>query len=220
MYCAGKTSACQKRRFASSVLHSCNVKTQICVTRPQCVNKTKLVKLNSSLGEQRLRFLTYYLVIISNNDLKFRPTSVCQMSQTGRYYSALLDQRSLKLFINEKGPFISELTANANLSETFDQKWLICWLRVHTWIERKYEYTFFPKRECPRMSDMFLALTDFKGWITSITTTLRPHFYCIVCHTLYFIPKPSASKGYIFSYIVKPISDGLSISRYTQHPPQ
>ena len=27
-----------KRRFSSSVLHSCNVKTQICVTRPQCVN--------------------------------------------------------------------------------------------------------------------------------------------------------------------------------------
>ena len=27
----------KKRRFASSVLHSCNVKTQICVTRPQCV---------------------------------------------------------------------------------------------------------------------------------------------------------------------------------------
>jgi len=28
-----------KRRFASSVLHSSNVKTQICVTGPQCVNK-------------------------------------------------------------------------------------------------------------------------------------------------------------------------------------
>ena len=40
MYCAGKTSACQKRRFASSVLHSCNVKTQICVTRPQCAKKS------------------------------------------------------------------------------------------------------------------------------------------------------------------------------------
>ena len=39
MYCAGKTSACWKRRFALSVLHSCNVKTQICVTRPQCVDK-------------------------------------------------------------------------------------------------------------------------------------------------------------------------------------
>ena len=38
MYCAGKTSACQKRRFVSSVLHSCNVKMQICVTRPQFVN--------------------------------------------------------------------------------------------------------------------------------------------------------------------------------------
>ena len=43
MYCAGKTSACQKRRFASSVLHSCNVKTQICVTRPQCANKRKFL---------------------------------------------------------------------------------------------------------------------------------------------------------------------------------
>jgi len=26
-----------KTQFASSVLHSCNVQTQICVTRPQCV---------------------------------------------------------------------------------------------------------------------------------------------------------------------------------------
>ena len=44
MYCIikcivqGKQARVKKRRFASSVLHSCNVKTQICVTRPQCVN--------------------------------------------------------------------------------------------------------------------------------------------------------------------------------------
>ena len=42
MYCAGKTSACLKRRFASSILHSCNVKTQICITRPQCVENVIL----------------------------------------------------------------------------------------------------------------------------------------------------------------------------------
>ena len=47
MYCIikcivqGKQArVCKKRRFASSVLHSCNVRTQICVTRPQCVKKT------------------------------------------------------------------------------------------------------------------------------------------------------------------------------------
>jgi hypothetical protein len=44
MYCIikcivrGKQASVQKRRFASSVLHSCNAKTQICVTFPQCVN--------------------------------------------------------------------------------------------------------------------------------------------------------------------------------------
>ena len=38
VYSAWKPSACYKRRFASSVLHSCNEKTQICVTGPQCVN--------------------------------------------------------------------------------------------------------------------------------------------------------------------------------------
>ena len=78
------------------------------------------------LGKQGLSFLTYYLVIISNDELKFRPTSVCQMSQTGRFYSALQHQRSLQLFIIEKLSFMSELTADANLSETFDQKRLIC----------------------------------------------------------------------------------------------
>jgi len=31
-----------KRKSASPVLHSCNVKTQICVTRPQCVKETGL----------------------------------------------------------------------------------------------------------------------------------------------------------------------------------
>ena len=34
-----------KRRFGSSVSHSCNVKTQICITRPQCVNTWELQKL-------------------------------------------------------------------------------------------------------------------------------------------------------------------------------
>jgi hypothetical protein len=49
MYCVitcrtrGKPSACEKRRFASPVLHRCNVKTQICVTRPQCVKMAILV---------------------------------------------------------------------------------------------------------------------------------------------------------------------------------
>ena len=43
MYCIikcivqGKQARVKKSGFASSVLHSCNVKTQICVTRPQCV---------------------------------------------------------------------------------------------------------------------------------------------------------------------------------------
>jgi len=32
VYSAGKPSACYKRRFASSILHSCNVKMQICAT--------------------------------------------------------------------------------------------------------------------------------------------------------------------------------------------
>jgi len=49
MYCAGKTSACLKRRFASSVLHSCNVNTQICVTRPQCVKSTPHCFLQENL---------------------------------------------------------------------------------------------------------------------------------------------------------------------------
>lgn len=70
------------------------------------------------------------------------------------------------------------------------------------------------------MSDMFRVLTEFKGWITSITTTLRPHFYCRGCHMLHLIPKPSASKGYIFLYIAKPTSDGLLISRNMQRPRQ
>jgi hypothetical protein len=43
MYCIIKCIVQAKKRvlnrFASSVLHSCNVKTQICVTRPQCYNK-------------------------------------------------------------------------------------------------------------------------------------------------------------------------------------
>ena len=34
----GKQARVKNADFASSVLHSCNVKTQICVTRPQCVN--------------------------------------------------------------------------------------------------------------------------------------------------------------------------------------
>ena len=47
MYCIikctvqGKQARVKKRRFASSVLHSCNVNTQICVTRPQCVKSAK-----------------------------------------------------------------------------------------------------------------------------------------------------------------------------------
>ena len=45
MYCIikyivqGKQARVKKRRFTPSVLHSCNVKTQICVTRPQCVKQ-------------------------------------------------------------------------------------------------------------------------------------------------------------------------------------
>ena len=44
MYCIikcivqGKQARVKKRRFAASFLHSCNVKTQICATRPQYVN--------------------------------------------------------------------------------------------------------------------------------------------------------------------------------------
>jgi hypothetical protein len=32
-----------KRRFASPVLHRCNVNAQICVTRPQCVKQLKSI---------------------------------------------------------------------------------------------------------------------------------------------------------------------------------
>jgi len=49
VYCAGKTSACLKRRFASSVLHSCNVKTQIFVTRPQCVKNIFIANVDVGL---------------------------------------------------------------------------------------------------------------------------------------------------------------------------
>jgi len=44
MYCIIKCNVQRKQArvknadFSSSVLHSCNEKTQICVTRPQCVN--------------------------------------------------------------------------------------------------------------------------------------------------------------------------------------
>jgi hypothetical protein len=34
----GKQARVKNADFASSVLQSCNVKTQLCVTRPQCVN--------------------------------------------------------------------------------------------------------------------------------------------------------------------------------------
>jgi len=34
----GNQARVKNADFASSVLHSCNVKTQICVTGPQCVN--------------------------------------------------------------------------------------------------------------------------------------------------------------------------------------
>ena len=49
-----------KRRFASSILHSCNVKTQICVTRPQCV---KIVKLN--VRECGLQEVTFSLLQVA-----------------------------------------------------------------------------------------------------------------------------------------------------------
>ena len=48
MYCIikcivqGKQARVKNADFASSVSHSCNVKTQICVTRPQCVNTYRL----------------------------------------------------------------------------------------------------------------------------------------------------------------------------------
>ena len=41
----GNKARVKKRRFASPVLHSCNVKTQICVTRPQCVNTAQVHRL-------------------------------------------------------------------------------------------------------------------------------------------------------------------------------
>jgi hypothetical protein len=45
MYCVikcVKTKRVLKGNFASSVFHSCNAKTQICVTGPQCVNIIEL----------------------------------------------------------------------------------------------------------------------------------------------------------------------------------
>ena len=121
------------------------------------VYKIKLVKLNPSLGTQGLSFLTNYLVIISNDDLKCRPTSVCQMSQTSRFYSALQHQRSLQFFSYEKRSFMSELTANANLSETFDQKRQICWLRVHSFISIQPQRPGWQEPEPRHVTGMALA---------------------------------------------------------------
>jgi len=52
------------RRFASSVLHSCNVKTQICVTRPQCVKDCKSIVLHS-FDTERSDF--YFCYCFSNS---------------------------------------------------------------------------------------------------------------------------------------------------------
>jgi len=55
MYCVmkcyvyGNQARVKKRKFASPVLHSCNLKTQICVTRPQCV---ELEQPNKKLSQQ------------------------------------------------------------------------------------------------------------------------------------------------------------------------
>ena len=54
MYCIikcivqGKQARVKNADFASSFLHSCNVKTQICVTRPQCVKKQMIDKSPST----------------------------------------------------------------------------------------------------------------------------------------------------------------------------
>ena len=56
MYCVikcivrGNQARVKKRRFASSVLHSSNVKTQICVTGPQCV-KRDLKEVGGGCGD-------------------------------------------------------------------------------------------------------------------------------------------------------------------------
>ena len=66
MYCIikcivqGKQARVKNAEIASSVLHSCNGKTQICVTRPQCVKKlTNNVKKNDEFRNE---------VIVSKNN--------------------------------------------------------------------------------------------------------------------------------------------------------
>jgi hypothetical protein len=58
MYCVMKcveTKRVLKRRFASFIFHSCNAKTQICVTRPQCVNISgSKLEASWTLGEEPL----------------------------------------------------------------------------------------------------------------------------------------------------------------------
>ena len=53
--------ACVKNTYASSVLHSCSVKTQICVTRPQCVKVIEQNGGNTRTAVQYIHFLTFYL---------------------------------------------------------------------------------------------------------------------------------------------------------------
>ena len=60
MYCIIKCIVQGKqaqRRFASSVLHSCNVKTQICVTRPQCVNGLVQLMQSSCMAQEHARIV-------------------------------------------------------------------------------------------------------------------------------------------------------------------
>ena len=61
----GKQACVKKHRSASSVLHSCNVKTQICVTHPQCVNR-KIAILNRKLKKLVKAFPSACLVETSN----------------------------------------------------------------------------------------------------------------------------------------------------------
>jgi hypothetical protein len=48
-----------KNRFASPVLHRCNVQTQICVSRPQCVKTHSPLSSHINLGLQSGHVLTF-----------------------------------------------------------------------------------------------------------------------------------------------------------------
>jgi hypothetical protein len=61
MYClikCVKTERMLKGNFASSVFHSCNAKTQICVTGPQCVKW--------EINAIHIRTFVYYAIHLQN----------------------------------------------------------------------------------------------------------------------------------------------------------